>query len=66
MPPSLFAIARGCLDAATPEAKVAATFAAGESFARGECTIPSDATPPEPIQKERLRQNVERERVIAY
>ena len=24
MPPSLFAIARGCLDAATPEAKVAA------------------------------------------
>ena len=50
MPPSLFAIARGCLDAATPEAKVAATFAAGESFARGECTIPSDATPPEPIR----------------
>ncbi|GAB2609564.1 ferritin-like domain-containing protein [Novilysobacter erysipheiresistens] len=47
---SLFAIARGCLDAATPDAKVAATFAAGEAFARGGLTIPLDAPAPEPIR----------------
>ncbi|MGH8085185.1 MAG: ferritin-like domain-containing protein [Lysobacter sp.] len=50
MPASLFDIARTCLDAATPEAKVAATFAAGEAFARGELAIPADAPPPEPIR----------------
>ena len=62
MPPSLFDIARGCLDLATPDAKVAATFAAGESFARGECTIPSDAPPPEPI---RMPGRPERPRLVA-
>lgn len=50
MPASLFDIARGCLDAATPDTKVAATFAAGEAFARGELAIPSDAPAPEPIR----------------
>ncbi len=50
MPASLFDIARACLDAASPEAKVATTFAAGESFARDEFVIPSDAPPPEPIR----------------
>lgn len=46
----LFAAARACLDADTPEAKVAATFAAAEAFARGELAIPDDAPPPEPIR----------------
>ena len=46
---SLFDAARGCLDAATPEAKVATTFAAAEAFARGELTIPEDAPAPDAI-----------------
>ena len=50
MPASLFDIARGCLDAATPDAKVDATFAAGAAFGRGELVIPADAPPPEPIR----------------
>ena len=50
MPDSLFAAARGCLDAATPDAKLAATFAAAEAFARGALSIPDDAPPPEPIR----------------
>jgi len=49
MPDSLFAAARRCLDAATPDAKLAATFAAGEAFGRGELAIPDDAPAPEPI-----------------
>ncbi|MBW3549522.1 MAG: ferritin-like domain-containing protein [Proteobacteria bacterium] len=49
MHPSLFDAARTCLDAATPEAKVSATFAAAEAFARGELSIPDDAPPPKPI-----------------
>jgi hypothetical protein len=32
---SLFDAARACLDAASPDAKVAATFAAAEAFSRG-------------------------------
>lgn len=47
---SLFDAARNCLAAATPDAKVAATFAAAVAFARGELTLPSDAPPPEPIR----------------
>ena len=45
----LFEAARTCLAAATPEAKLAATFAAAEVFARGELSIPADAPPPRPI-----------------
>ena len=47
---SLFDAARSCLDTATPEDKVARTFAAAEAFARGELTIPDDAPHPEPIR----------------
>jgi len=47
---SLFDAARACLDVATPEAKVAATYAAAEAFSRGELAIPEDAPPPEPIR----------------
>lgn len=47
---SLFAAARSCLDAATPEEKLACTFAAAEAFARGELVIPADAPAPEPIR----------------
>ena len=47
---SLFDIARGCLDADTPEIKVEASFAAGEAFVRGELTTPFGAPPPEPIR----------------
>lgn len=46
----LFAAARSCLDAATPEEKLARTFAAADAFARGELAIPADAPPPEPIR----------------
>ena len=49
MTTSLFDAARACLDAATPDDKVAATFAAAEAFARGELTIDDNAPPPEPI-----------------
>jgi len=47
---SLFDAARGCLDAATPGAKIAATFATAEAFARGELTIPEDAPAPDAIR----------------
>ena len=47
---SLFDAARACLDAATPEAKVEATFAAAAAFARGELAVPADAPPPEPVR----------------
>lgn len=46
---SLFAAARGCLDAALPEDKVANTLAGAQAFARGELTIAGDAPPPDPI-----------------
>lgn len=45
----LFEAARHCLDAATPETKLAATFAAADAFARGELTISGDAPPPAQI-----------------
>jgi uncharacterized ferritin-like protein (DUF455 family) len=47
---SLFDAARGCLAADTPEAKVAATFAAARAFAGGELSIPDDAPPPGAIR----------------
>ncbi len=47
---SLFATALACLDAATPEEKLAHTFAAADAFARGELAIDEDAPPPEPIR----------------
>jgi len=50
MPGSLFDTARKCLDAATPEAKVEATFAAAAAFVRGELQVPADAPAPEPIR----------------
>jgi len=50
MPDSLFTAARAALDATTPEAKLAATFAAAGAFARGELSIPDDAAAPEPIR----------------
>ena len=47
---SLFAAARACLDAATPDDKPALTLAMADAFARGELAIPTDAPPPEPIR----------------
>jgi uncharacterized ferritin-like protein (DUF455 family) len=47
---SLFDAARSCLDATTPEAKLALTFAAAEAFARGELAIPDTVSPPDPIR----------------
>jgi uncharacterized ferritin-like protein (DUF455 family) len=46
---SLFDAARDCLDADTPDTKVAMTAAAAAAFARGELAIPADAPPPRPI-----------------
>ncbi len=45
----IFEAARTCLDAASPDDKVACTFAAAEAFARGEFIIDEDAPAPEPI-----------------
>ena len=47
---SLFTAARSCLDAATPEEKLARTFVSAEAFARGELAIPADAPAPESIR----------------
>ena len=47
---SLFAAARACLDADTPDEKPALTLAMAGAFARGELAIPADAPPPEPIR----------------
>jgi uncharacterized ferritin-like protein (DUF455 family) len=46
---SLFDAARDCLDADTPDTKVAMTAAAAAAFARGDLAIPADAPPPRPI-----------------
>ena len=46
----LFDAARGCLDAASPDDKVAATFAAAEAFRRGELAVPDDAPAPDPVR----------------
>ncbi len=47
---SLFDTARICLDAATPDDKIASTHAAAEAFARGILTMADDAPPPESIR----------------
>jgi uncharacterized ferritin-like protein (DUF455 family) len=47
---SLFAAARACLDAASPDDKVAATFDAAAAFARGALPVAGDAPPPTPIR----------------
>ena len=47
---SLFAAARACLDAATPDDKPALTLAMADAFARGELAIQMHAPPPEPIR----------------
>jgi uncharacterized ferritin-like protein (DUF455 family) len=47
---SIIAAAHACLRAASPEDKVALTFATAEAFARGEFSIDDDAPPPEPIR----------------
>ncbi len=49
MTASLFAAARSCLDAASPDDKVAATFAMAKAFGRGDYSTTDDAPPPEPI-----------------
>ncbi|HWS78466.1 MAG TPA: ferritin-like domain-containing protein [Thermomonas sp.] len=46
---SIFTAAFACLEAASPEDKVAATFDAAVAFARGELKIADDAPAPEPI-----------------
>lgn len=50
MLPSLFTAAHACLRAASPDEKLALTFATAEAFARGELSIDGDAPPPEPIR----------------
>jgi uncharacterized ferritin-like protein (DUF455 family) len=50
MTPLLFAAAHACLRAASPEEKVALTFATAEAFARGELAIDAAAPLPEPIR----------------
>ena len=47
---SLFDAARACLDADTPESKVAATFEAAEAWRRGALALPADAPPPELVR----------------
>ena len=47
---SLFDAARACLAAASPDKKVACTFATAAAFARGESIIDADAPPPEAIR----------------
>jgi len=46
---TLFDAARDCLQAASPDEKLAATFATVDAFARGELATPDDARSPEPI-----------------
>jgi uncharacterized ferritin-like protein (DUF455 family) len=46
----LLEAARNCLDAVTPEAKLALTFAAAEAYGRGELSVPGNAPPPESIR----------------
>jgi uncharacterized ferritin-like protein (DUF455 family) len=48
--PSLFDAALACLDAASPDEKLAATFAAAAAFTCGELTLPGNAPAPEPIR----------------
>lgn len=47
---SLFDAAQACLAAEAPDEKVALTFAAAETFARGELGVPGTAPPPDPVR----------------
>ena len=47
---NLFEAARGCLDAAAPDGKLALSFAAARAFANGDLAIEHDAPAPEPIR----------------
>jgi uncharacterized ferritin-like protein (DUF455 family) len=47
---SLFTVAHACLRAATPEDKVALTFATAEAFACGACAVVDDTQPPDAIR----------------
>ena len=47
---SVFASARMCLDASSPDDKPARTLGAAQAFARGELTVDADALAPEPIR----------------
>lgn len=47
---SLFAAARACLDAASPDDKPARTFEAADAFARGELSSDGELDGPEPIR----------------
>lgn len=49
MPACLYAAAQACLQAATPDDKLALTFAAADAFARGGLVPMADAAPPAPI-----------------
>ncbi len=46
---SLFDAAHACLETGDIKAKVDATFAAADAFARGELPVPADAPAPDPI-----------------
>lgn len=46
---SLFDVARACLDATSPDDKVALTAAAAVAYTRGDLRMPADAPAPEPI-----------------
>lgn len=48
--PTVFEAARLCLDAATPDAKVAHTAAMAAAFAAGRLPIAHEAPPPQPIR----------------
>jgi uncharacterized ferritin-like protein (DUF455 family) len=50
MSTSLFSAARSCLDANTPEAKIARTFEAATAFEAGVLRLPEHAPPPQPIR----------------
>ena len=58
----LFSAAHSCLCAASPEDKVALTFATAEAFMRGELAIDENALPPEPI---RMPGRPERPKLVA-
>ncbi|MEQ1514039.1 MAG: ferritin-like domain-containing protein [Lysobacteraceae bacterium] len=47
---SIFTAAHACLCAASPEDKIALTFATAEAFSRGELVCDDSAPPPEPIR----------------
>lgn len=46
---SLYVAAHDCLRAATPDDKLARTFAAAQAYAAGELSRPPDVPPPQPI-----------------